>query len=106
MSKRIFRRCFIAFLLAAIIILALAGSTSEALKATPTKFLLYWLLVGVLLLWVVVLVFIDMLTIRRDFIVSRRSILRNTIGDPELLKKLREAQKKGDTQTNEQEKLE
>jgi thiosulfate reductase cytochrome b subunit len=94
-----------AFLLAAIIVLGLAGSMSEALKATPSKFLLYWLLVGVLLLWVVVLVFIDMLTIRRDFIASRRSILRNTIGDPELLKKLQDAQERGDS-TNKQEERE
>jgi hypothetical protein len=102
MSKRIIRRCFTAFLLAAVIVLALAGSKSEALKETPPKFLLYWLLVGVLLLWVVVLVLLDMLTIRRDFIASRRSVLRNTIGDPELLKKLRDAQEQSDNRSKEQ----
>jgi len=106
MSKRIVRRCLTAFILTAVIVLALAGSTSEALKANPPKFLLYWLLVGVLLLWVVALVFIDMLTIRRDFIASRRSILRKTIGDPELLKKLRDAQEQSDGNPNQQEKRE
>lgn len=80
----------------------MVGSKSEELKETPPKFLLYWLLVAVLLLWVVMLVFIDVLTIRRDFISSRRSILRNTIGDPKLLKKLRDAQDKGDNHSDEQ----
>jgi len=106
MNKTIVRRCFTAFLLAAVIVLALAGSKSDALKTNPPKFLLYWLLVVVLLLWVVVLVFIDMLGIRRDFVESRRSILRKTIGDPKLLKELLEAQEKSETQSNEQEKRE
>ena len=106
MSKRTIRRYFTAFLLAAFIVLALAGSKSDALKATPPKFLVYWLLVGVLLLWVVVLVFVDMLGIHRDFVSSRRSILRKTIGDPELLKKLRDAQEQSDNYSDEEERRE
>jgi hypothetical protein len=102
MSKRTVRRWFTAVLLAAVIALALMGSKSEELKEVPPKFLLYWLLVGVLLLWVVMLVFVDMITIRRDFISSRRSILRNTIGDPELLKKLRDARNKADNHCDEE----
>ena len=103
MNKRNARRCFTAVILGVVIVLVFAGFNSDALKANPPKFMLYWLLVGVLLLWVVVLVFIDMVTIRQDFVSSRRSILRKTIGDPELLEKLRDAQKRSENRTDEQE---
>ena len=91
MSKRKFRRYFSATRLAIVIVMVLVGLSSDALKANWPKFKLYWLLVLVLLLWVVALVFIDVLMIRQDFVSSKRSIFRDTIGDPELLKKLRDA---------------
>jgi len=106
MSKRKTRRYFSAVLLTIVIVMAVLGLNSSGLRANPPKFMLYWLLVGVLLLWVVLLVLIDMLTIRRDFVSSKRTIFRDTIGDPELLKKLRDAQRRNDSGGDEQDKPE
>ena len=77
---------------------------SRGLRADVGKFTLYWLLVGALLLWVVLLVFIDILTIRQDFLSSKRMIFRDTIGDPELLKKLRDAKRPSDAGDDEHER--
>jgi hypothetical protein len=104
MDKRKVRRYFLAILLGAVVVMAVLGVNSSGLTANPSKFMLYWLLVGVLLLWVVVLVLIDMLAIRKDFLSSKRTIFRSTIGDPNLLRKLRNAQKRKDDDSDEQEK--
>jgi len=106
MSKRKARRYFTAILLTIVIVMAILGLNSRGLRADLGKFTLYWLLVGVLLLWVILLVFMDMLTIRQDFLSSKRSIFHDTIGDPKLLKKLRDAQKRADSGSDEQDKSE
>jgi hypothetical protein len=106
MSKRKARRYFTAILLTIVIVMAVLGLNSRGLRADLGKFSLYWLLVGVLLLWVILLVLIDMLTIRQDFLASKRSIFHDTIGDPELLKKLRDARERTDTDGDEQDRPE
>jgi len=106
MSKRKARRYFTAILLTAVVVMAILGLNSSGLRADLGKFTLYWLLVGVLLLWVMLLVLIDVLTIRQDFLSSKRSIFHDTIGDPELLKKLRDARKQSEGGSEEQDSSE
>ncbi len=106
MRKRKARRYFTAILLTIVVVMAVLGLNSRGLRADPGKFTLYWLLVGVLLLWVILLVFVDMVTIRQDFLSSKRTIFHDTIGDPELLKKLRDARKRAESSSDEQDKNE
>ena len=87
------RRQFSAILIGVIVLMVIVGVKSEELREDRLRFTLYWCIVGLLLLWVIGLVALELLAIRVHFLHAKRNIFHNTIGDPAFLKKLRDAQR-------------
>jgi len=93
MSKLRARRALSAILLVVVCLMVISGVRNmDALKTDPNRFVLYWFVVGVLLLCILVFVVVDLLVLRMAFVKTRLKILQETIADPVLQKKLADAQ--------------
>ena len=82
------RRKLCGGLLVVLVVMSVLGANSSGLRDHPIMFLIYWGAIFLLLVWVLLLVAIDLLTIRLKYVVKRRQLFRQTFIDDKLMHRL------------------
>ncbi|MCC6488374.1 MAG: hypothetical protein IT364_12830 [Candidatus Hydrogenedentes bacterium] len=80
--------------LAACAVMAVLGVRLEALRSSPGLFLGYWALFLLLFVFTLYCVLLDIRFIKAEHAIMSREVFRETLGDEEFRKALREAQQK------------
>jgi membrane protein implicated in regulation of membrane protease activity len=81
-------------------LLAWYGADHKFMTETPLVFIAYWGAFVFCVVMAIVLVFVDLRFVRLHYVLAKRELYRQTLGDEEFRKALIEAQKdKGDERT-------